>query len=979
MANQQKNPYLYGMEKFLEQVAADLWQRYGDRVGELKVILPNVRTRVFFVDALSRIASKPIWSPEYLSIDSLMVALSGLERVDSIVAITELFRIYSQFHPSETFDSFYHWGEVLLADYDSIDKYLIDAPMLFANIAELKDVDAALADYLDDEQLKVVRRFWREFEADRKQSDHKQKFMTIWQSLLPVYEGLKSRLEELGVGYSGMIYRRAAQRLQQGEGVLPEGGYVVVGFNALSATERALFDHLKNAHEADFYWDWDDYYLKDEKQEAGLFMRENIRRYPSPASFCPESLFTASKQINVISTASNSLQCKYVGEFVEQVLESDGKIDKNTAIVLTDENLLSPLLYSLPDSIGNVNITMGYPLRSTLVYSFTERLLQMQLRVRVSKAGRVSFYYKDVDGLLSHPFMAALDKEVCGSLREAMLRRGRMYVDREHLVGQHPLLDVVFSHTADWRMMKEYLLGVLDQVVRVEIPYESDDRRALRREAFGLVCEAIVKCDNSLLRCDVEMLRSTYVALLRRVMQSVRIPYSGEPLSGVQVMGILETRNLDFENVVLLSMNDDNFPSGRITDISFIPYNLRFAYGLPTPRHNEGVYAYYFYRLLQRARRVDMVYCSVPTDKSTGEQSRYVYQLDFESPHTLNRIDKSLNVGFVEHGNIAVEKNEGVMRRLERFLKEDEEGVRKTISPSAFNNYMECSLKFYFRSVAGLRVDDELDEGVDDALFGTIFHKAMELLYTPLVEQSLAPRDYLAGLDSEAVHKAVVDAITEDYFAGERVPEEEYGGNLRVVADTVERYIRENVIPFDSSPLREDFRVYRLEEPMGCEFEFADGKSVKFFGLSDRIDKMPDGSLRIVDYKTGSLHKDFEGLQQLLSRLPKGRNGAVVQTLLYSMIAERMQSEGKLDGKGATPSLYYVRHLRQEEYSPLLNDKSSGLAVNSYADYAEDFEAGLREILGEIFSPEVPFVATEDENVCKYCDFKVICRRNDKE
>lgn len=966
------------MEKFLERVAADLWQRYGERVGELKVILPNVRTRVFFVDALSRVASKPIWAPEYLSLDSLMVSLSGLQRVDSIVAITELYKIYSEYHPNESFDAFYHWGEVLLSDYDSIDKYLIDAQMLFANIADLKDVDADLTTYLNEEQLQVVKRFWREFEADRKRSDHKTKFMTVWRTLYPIYLQLRAHLASEGVGYSGMIYRRAAEMLRSGEAQLPEGGYVVVGFNALSATEKVLFDYLKTAHEADFYWDWDEYYLKDEKQEAGLFVRENISRYPSPASFHIESLFSSPKQINVISTASNSLQCKYVSEFVSQVLEKDGEIDKNTAIVLTDENLLSPLLYSLPDEIGKVNITMGYPLRSTLAYSFTERLLQMQLRSRESKAGRLSFYHKDIDGLLAHPFVAALDKEVCGQLRADMLRRGRMYVDGEHLVGRNPILDKIFRRTADWREMKDYLLDVLGEIVRVDIPYEMDDRRALRRESFGLVCEAVVRCDNSLARCDVEMRLATYVALLRRVMQSVRIPYSGEPLSGVQVMGILETRNLDFRNVVLLSMNDDNFPSGRISDISFIPYNLRFAYGLPTPRHSEGVYAYYFYRLIQRAQRVDMVYCSVPVDRSTGEQSRYIYQLDFESPHTLNRIDKSLNVGFSDRGAMVVPKGESVMRRLERFLKRGEDGRRHHLSPSALNNYIECSLKFYFRSVAGLRVDDEIEEGVDDALFGTIFHKAMEVLYKPLVERQLAPGDYLRGVSDGDIHSAVVEAITEDYFAGERVPEEEYGGNLRVVADTVEKYVREFVVPFDASPERGDFRVYRLEEPMGCSFEFEEGRSVEFFGYSDRIDKMPDGTLRIVDYKTGSLHKDFEGLQMLLSRLPQGRNGAVVQTLLYAMIAERMQAEGKLEGRGATPSLYYVRHLSQEEYSPLLNDKSCGRPVSSYADYAEAFEEGLRGILGEIFSPEVPFVATDDDNVCKYCDFKALCRKSSK-
>lgn len=963
------------MQKFLESVAADLWARYGERVGELKVILPNTRTRVFFVDALSKIANRPLWAPEYLSIDSLMVSLAGLERADSIGAITQLYKIYHHYNAEETFDTFYRWGEVLLNDFDAVDKYLIDAQMLFANIADLKDVDADLGDYLSEEQLQMVKRFWREFEAGRKSSKHKDEFLSIWRLLLPIYNDLRATLSKEGVGYTGMIYRRAAEALREGGVELPEGEYVVVGFNALSATEKVLFDYLKNAHEADFYWDLDDYYLKDEKQEAGLFIRENVRRYPMPATFSPESHFAEPKEMNVISTASSSLQCKYVGEFVADLLEKEGKIDRNTAIVLTDESLLSPLLYSLSDGVGNVNITMGYPLRSTLAYSFAERLLQLQLRARRSRAGVVSFYYSDVEGLLSHPFVASCEKQVSQKLRREVLSQGRIYVKVERLVGHSPLLDEVFSHHEEWNSLKEYLLLVLAQVARVEVAHESPERRALNRECFGLIDEAVRKIDSSLKKCGVEMKLVTYVSLLRRVLQGVRIPYSGEPLSGVQVMGILETRNLDFDNVLLLSMNDDNFPSGRITDTSFIPYNLRYAYGMPTPHHNEGVYAYYFYRLIQRARRVDMVYCSVADDKSTGEQSRYIYQLDYESPHTLNRIEKSLNVSLAEEKSIVVEKRGSVWRKLQEYLVGEKGEALCRLSPSTFNNFMECSLKFYFKAIAGIRTDEEIEEGVDNALFGTIFHKAMQLLYEPMVERHLRPKEYIPTLTPEQIHSAVVGAITEEYFAKEEVPEEEYGGNLIVVRDTVEKYISTRLLPFDGAPERENFGVYRLEHPMEADFDFGEGRRVRFFGYSDRIDKMPDGSLRIVDYKTGSLHKDFAGLESLLSRLPEGRNGAVVQTLIYSMVAERMQKNGALDGVGVTPSLYYVRYLGKEEYSPLLNDTSLGREVTTYNDYREEFEKGLSEVLNELFNPEVPFVATEDVRVCEWCDFAKICRR----
>lgn len=963
------------MQKFLESVAADLWERYGERVGELKVILPNTRTRIFFVDALTKIAHKPLWSPEFLSIDSLMCRLSGLERIDPIAAVTELYDIYSSFHKEESFDTFYRWGEILLADYDAVDKYLIDAQMLFCNIADLKDIDASLLSYMTREQVQMVHRFWREFDAEHKSSKHKERFLSVWRTLLPVYNTFRERLAKEGVGYTGMIYRKAAEKLRSGEAALPAGGYVVVGFNALSAAEKQLFDHLKNAHKADFYWDCDDYYLLDQRQEAGLFVRENLSRYPAPVTFAPQSNFASPKSINVISTPSDSLQCKYVGEWVEEIVAREKSIDKDTAIVLTDEGLLSPLLYSLPDCIGKVNITMGYPLRTTLPYSFVERLLQLQLRARTSRAGALSFYHSDIEGILSHPFVVASEREVSTSLRGEITERGRIYVTAEQLVGKSPLLDMIFTFHEGWETLKEYLLGVIGKISTIEIPYQSADRKALGRECFGLISEAVVKTDNSLRRRGVEMKLSTYTALLRRVLQGIRIPYSGEPLSGVQVMGILETRNLDFKNVIILSMNDDNFPSGRISDTSFIPYNLRYAYGMPTPRHNEGVYAYYFYRLLQRAENIDLVYCSVATDKSTGEPSRYIYQLDYESPHTLLRTQKSLNVSLAEEKSIVVEKRGDTLRRLNEFIANAEGDSKRRLSPSTFNNYMECPLKFYFKAIAGIRAEEEIEEGVDNALFGTIFHKAMQLLYTPMENGAVAPREYLAKVTSKQIHQAVVDAISEEYYRGEQVPESDYGGNVVVVRDTVEKYILSCVVPFDLAPERGDYRVYALEKEMQSKFEFTEGSSVRFYGYSDRIDKMPDGSLRIIDYKTGSLHKDFAGLATLLSHLPEGRNGAVLQTLIYSMVAERMQQRGELEGVGVTPSLYYVRYLGKEEYSPLLNDTSAGSCVNSYDDYREDFERLLASTLCELFNPEVPFTATQDTKVCQWCDFAKICRR----
>lgn len=440
-------------------------------------------------------------------------------------------------------------------------------------------------------------------------------------------------------------------------------------------------------------------------------------------------------------------------------------------------------------------------------------------------------------------------------------------------------------------------------------------------------------------------------------------------------MGILETRNLDFDNVVLLSMNDDNFPSGRINDNSLIPYNLRFAYGLPTPRHNEGVYAYYFYRLIQRAAMVDLVYCSVSGDRASGENSRYIYQLEFESHHIVERKEKSLNMSLTENPPLRVPKQGAVLRKLMSYVGSSEEEPQRRLSPSALNMYLSCSLKFYFAAIAGMKViDDEIEEDVDNALFGTLFHKAMELLYKPMMEKQLEPQKYISSLSGEQIHKAVIDAITEDYFKGESVPEEEFGGQLVVVCDTVEKYIRNFVLPYDSSPDRGSYGVYKLEYPLVADVPFGGGY-VRFYGEADRIDTLPDGSLRVIDYKTGSKHLDFEGLEALTSDDTSKHSGAVLQTLIYSLMVDSLQRSGHLQGRGVTPALYYVRYMGREEYSPLLNDKSKDAPVESYADYADEFRELLRGALDRLFDPDVPFEATEQTTSCQWCDFADICRR----
>ncbi len=964
------------MGRFLEHVAKDLLARHGDAISDFIFVFPNSRTRIFFLDELSEAIDRPYWQPHHTTVDELFGSICGLGHVERLRVVVELYKCYSLFH-KEDFSSFYYWGEMLLTDFDTIDKQLIDAEALFTNLNDLKNIDTRLS-YLTAEQIAVIKRFWATFDERATLSEQKERFLTIWQTLLPIYQELRRRLLDEGVAYTGLLQRRAVEILRDG-GELPGAAhnhYVVVGFNALAETEKELFGWLKRNSHVEFYWDYDNYYLHDERQEAGLFVRENLRRFPAPIGFDPAGEFGSVKDIEAVAAASNSLQCKYVGDLLSAMANEGIPLDKRTAIVLADESLLVPLLYALPDAAEKANITMGYPLRQSLAYSFTERLLNLQKHKREGRRG-VSFYHSDVTGLLTHPFLLTIDHDRVTSLHRSVMERGRIYVDAEELCEGGGVTDEIFTACSSWPSLAEWLCRVLsevDSLLMDATPAEDGKRREslLQREYFVRITDAIARLKNSLIGCEVEIDMPVFSSLTRRMLQCLSVPFKGEPLEGLQIMGVLETRNLDFENVVMLSMNDDIFPASRSASSSFIPYNLRYAYGLPTPQYQDGVYAYYFYRLLSRARNVRLVYCSRSDESSSGEQSRYIYQLDYESPHRITHSEIVVDVNVTPAEPIVVEKNERVMQKLSGYLA----GGERKFSPSSFNLYLECPLKFYFRYVAGISELDEITEQVDDPMFGSILHKAMEILYKPLIGAH-NPGALISAITSEEVMNAVDMAIREEYLAGDELPVEEYGGQLLMSREAVHKYIYGNVLPYDAS--RSGYEIRLLEQPVECDFSFHSGNqelSVRFGGTMDRMDMRDDGMLQIIDYKSGSVHRDFSGVVDLFAELPKKRSGAVVQTFIYSMIVSRLQAAGMLAGTDVCPSLYYVKEMRGDDFSIFLNDKNNSSEVERYSDYCEELEEALAEKLKELFNPSIPFrQRTGDEHVCEYCDFRQICRR----
>lgn len=945
------------MNSFLAEVACALYERHADHLSEFRILFPSRRARLFFVEALAEVTTRPMWQPRWSTIDELMSEISGLVCGDRLRLVTELYKIYSEFH-HEPFDKFYFWGEMLLSDFDTIDKYRIDADQLFRNIEDIKELEADIS-YLTPRQLQILQ-FWSTLGPEANLSAEKRRFLEVWRTLRPLYHRFRSRLGELNMAYGGMMQRAAAERIEAGTFRFPENArFAVAGFNALSTCEKILFRFLQTTTEAEFYWDYDDAYTTSTEQEAGMFLRENLRAFP-PAAALTHDAMSGEKQVAAVAAVSNAVQCKEVAQILEQ-LAVQGPLDKETAIVLTDERLLVPLLYALPEEAGKVNVTMGYPLQQTLVYTFIERLIELQNHAR--KRGTTdAFYHVDVTGLLAHPYVTACDAVHCRKLLDDIVVERRITVDAD-LLATRPLLAQVFRRVETWQEFSAWLVEVLSMVAA--LPCEGEER-SRRLEFLSVASEEVRKLHNTLLACDIELKNEVYTSLLRRHLQTVRIPFAGEPLEGLQVMGILETRNLDFRNVILLSMTDDNFPGNRMGQSSFIPYTLRTAYELPTPEHHEGVYAYYFYRLVQRAERVWMLYCSHADEKSTGEPSRYIRQLDYESPFTVQKIEVGVDVNLVEPAPVEVAKDAHVMASLHRFVDAES---KATLSPTALYRYVACPLRFYFHSVAHLKAEEEVAEELDAPMFGTILHAAAQRLYGPLERRTFPGDELLRLRDTGTVRRAVEEAISEHYLHDAQATEEAYSGNLMLVRNIVTRYLQQ-VMTYDAQ--HDHFAVIGREMSVGYAFPFeVEGRcyALKLAGIADRIDSLEDGRLRVVDYKTGAAHLEFEGLQALFHGEAHQRQSNILQTMLYAMMLSHQSH------REVVPSLYYVRSMHEAGHEPWLQDKERDEAVAAYSSYAAEFERLLRNTVAELFNPTIPFRQCEDVNSCTYCDFKQICRR----
>lgn len=973
------------METFLRLVARDLYAKTGNDLSRTVVVFPNKRAGLFFNEYLAAETDRPLWSPAYLSISELFCQLSSLKLGDPIRLVCELYKVFREETGSEeTLDDFYFWGELLISDFDDVDKNLVRADRLFTNLQDLKNLMDDY-DFLDKEKEEAIRQFFQNFSIE-KRTELKAKFISLWDKLGDIYRHYRSNLAELGIAYEGMMYRHVMEQLDAER--LRYDRYVFVGFNVLNKVETELFKRLQETEKALFYWDYDVFYTHLPRQqtppythEAGEFILRNLSLFPNQLPEAAFDVLRKPKTVRFLSASTENAQARYLPQWVREVCRpssvAEGNAagqeakEKENAVVLCNEALLLPVLHSIPAEVKNVNITMGFPLAQTPAYSFIHALVELQ--TTGYRADRGHYTYDAVLAVLKHPYVRRLSSEA-ESLEKRLTEDNRFYPLPSELK-QDAFLERVFTPQNGIAALCGYLTDLLREAAAL-YRHESEGTEDIFNQLY---CESLFK-SYTLVNRLLNLMETgelgglkpdTMKRLLDRLLTSANIPFHGEPAIGMQVMGVLETRNLDFRNLIMLSVNEGQLPKAG-GEASFIPHNLRKAFGMTTIEHRNAVYAYYFYRLIQRAEHITLLYNSSSDGLNRGEMSRFMLQFLIESPHSVWREYLEAAQSPQQSRRIDIPKTPEIWQRMY-----EDYDVRRhpnaVFSPSALNTYLDCRLKFYYRYVLGLKAPDEASAEIDSALFGTIFHYAAEQVYRDLTAngKEIRKEDLEQLLKDEVKLQNYVDiAFKEKFFHVSPTEKPEYNGTQLIHSKVIASYLRQllrNDLQY--APFRMEGMECKVSEVV--EIETPLGRlALQVGGTIDRLDSKED-TLRIVDYKTGGSPKTPESIEQLFTPADN-RPNYIFQTFLYAAIICRQQPIK------VAPSLLYIHRAASESYSPVIEmgaPRQPKIPVNNFALFEDEFRERLLALLQEIYSPDQTFCQTENAQTCGYCDFRRLCKR----
>ena len=876
------------MKSFLEHVAEDLLSRYGTNLSRVAVVFPNKRASLFLNEHLARLAGKPIWSPSYITISDLFRSHSSLQVADPILLVCELHRVFTACTGiDETLDHFYGWGQLLLSDFDDLDKNMAPADKVLANLRDIHELDDT--SYLTPEQREMIKRFFSNF-SEEHNSELKERFLRLWSHIGEIYHQFNAQLAEKQLAYEGALYRQVVTD----ESIEFEyDTYVFIGFNLLQQVEQTLFRRLEQQGKAIFYQDTDE---------------------------------VPPQHINYISAPTENIQARYISEWLNSERIKDGR---HTAIVLCNEGLLQTVIHCLPESVDKVNITTGYPLSQTSIASLVNTLLNMQ--VHGYSLRKQMFTRRWVESIKRHPYASIMPDDFA----------------KERYTEIQPLLHWLINITQTIATSKS---AIIDSPLDTESLFRM---YTLLNRLSGLV-------DSGILMVDVITLQR----LIGQLITSTSIPFHGEPAEGIQVMGVLETRNLDFDHVLLLSCNEGNMPRG-VNDTSFIPYALRKAYGLTTVDYKVAIYQHYFHRLLQRASDVTILYNNATSDGKTAEMSRFMLQLMVENKIPISFLTLKAGQTPQLHAPKTIDKTPDVIAQMQKRFSKEEGGI----SPTAINNYLRCQLRFFYRYVCGIAEPDSTeDDLIDNRLFGNIFHKAAQVIYTPFIGNTVSSMMLEELLKEEVtIERAVDEAIKQEFFKinDPSRPLPPLDGLQIINREVIIKYIRQ-LLEVDRrfTP----FRIIDLEK-----WESTEIGGFKVGGIIDRLDSIYNSDtgeelVRVVDYKTGS--RDASSLPDVASiftpEAVKDHSDYFLQTFLYAHIV-RSKSPNKV-----SPCLLFIQHAGGKDYDPTLSIGKE--PVTDIATYSDEYISLFENLLAEIFNPQLSFTPTDDRKHCDTCPFASLCR-----
>lgn len=970
------------MKTFLEYVARDIIDKYGDNLSRVAVVFPNKRAALFMNEYLVRMAGRPIWSPAYITISELFRRHSAYKAGDQIKLICDLHKCFTECTGiDETLDHFYGWGQLLLADFDDVDKNMAEPDKVFANLRDIHELDDV--SYLSKEQIEMIKRFFSNF-SEEHNTELKRRFLNLWSNIYDIYRTFNERLAAQGLAYEGALYRKVAE--DESVEFLYDT-YLFVGFNMLQKVERRIFERLHKQGRAHFYWDFDHYYMphgRDVRHEAGHYISSYLKDFPNELDTTDNEIygnFGREKDITIISAPTENVQARYISRW----LKENGRIGagRRTAIVLCNEGLLQTVIHSLPDEADKVNITTGYPMAQSPVASLISLLITLQTGGYMATAEK--YRLQAVNAVLKHPYMKYISEKYAELYKALNVDAKVYYPTRGQLCTDEGTallfggIDGYGSAELSGRIT-EWIIDLLKFIAH----NASGCPDPMFKEALFRTYTLMNRLAGLIQSGDLSIDVITLQRLIGQLMKSASIPFHGEPVVGMQVMGVLETRNIDFDHVLILSANEGNMPKG-VNDTSFIPYSIRKAHELTTVDNKVAIYAYYFYRLLQRASNITIVYNNSTDNGTTGEMSRFMLQILVEGNHKITR--RSLQSGQVpmSFAPKEVHKTDDMMKqmrmRFDKALNAHKEGV-PLLTPTAVNRYMRCPKQFYYNYVCGLREPEDNDsDEIDNRIFGNIFHEASQKIYERLAADGkhITADKIKQMLKNRAdIERTVDETFMEELFklpkgSGARP---EYNGLQLINREVIITYLRKllqldmQLAPFD---------IVGLETDVIEDMEVCVGDNVKFHttigGRIDRLDCVNDGTgerIRVIDYKTGS--RKLESMADISAIFNptniRRHSDYYLQTFMYSGIVRRDNSKNPRH-LPVSPALLFIQHAAAEDYDPTLCLGKS--PVKDIADCSDEFSTLLHERVNDIFNPQIPFSPTADNDICRTCPYMQLC------